>query len=251
MRRITVLPAALLAVLPVLPVGAETIRFEFSGVVEASNFSLPDAGTAYSAFALFDTDVEPEAPDVFGRRNFLGALTAFEATVGGETVTLNQAATAQQSGADLVSGIFGRGGTLISPGVDALDGSIGGLEALYGNFEVASFPGEPDFFTDIAELLSGIDEDGLSFDRTSFDTFELTFDNPGVFGDGFIIADIAEGAFLFADDGDGGPGGGGGGGTGGGGTGGGETPAPIPLPAGGALLLTALPLLGARHRLRA
>ncbi|MGF1551780.1 MAG: DUF4214 domain-containing protein [Paracoccaceae bacterium] len=169
-------------------------------MVEASNFDLPGAGTPYSAFALFDTDTAAGDPDAFGDIPFEDALIAFEATIGGETVVLDRTGDVEQSGADLVSASFGRGGTLIDPGVDALEGSVGGLEALYGNFEISSFPGDPDLFTNATALLSGVGPMGLEIDRTSFDTFELTLDNPSSFADGFVIADIAEGSFALADE---------------------------------------------------
>ena len=268
---------ATLATLPAIPAAAETIRLDFSGLVETASAALGVPGTidsgaagatGYTATALFDTDVAPGV-DIFGRRNFEGALLGLEATFGDlGTVALNQAATASQSPTSAaVAGFFGYGGDAINPEIDALDGTVNGFDAVFGNFSLSPFPGEPEFFADVDDLLSGI-EDSLSFDRTSFDTFELSFEPVSGPFRGFIVADIAEGVFSFAD-GDAGAGGGeggtggeepgmGGGGMDGGGTGGegggmggGEVPAPIPLPASLPLLLTATlgaVLLGHRQK---
>ena len=249
---------ALAAALPALPVLADTVRFEFSGVVETSTDNLGlggtvlgGTGTAYTAVALFDRDVPANAPDIFGGITFPGALIALEADFGGEVVTLSTPGDVRQSGADLVTASFGRRATAITPGIDALDGTVNGVGAVFGNFQIASFPGEDDFFDALDDLLSGVGPDGIAFDRTSFDTFEITFEQ------GFLIADIAEGVLsIFEDegeggdgegDGEGGDGGNGEGGDGGEGPGGGDTPTPVPLPAGGLLLLAALAALRLRR----
>lgn len=229
-----------LAVLPLAPAWSDTVQFEFSGTVEASNYDLPGAGTPYTAMALFDTSVIGTDPTFIQRYSaFGGALIEFEATVGGDTITLNRNSDARQTETGRLVGLFGRGGTLIDPGVDALDGAVAGYEALYGNFEISPFPGEPDLFTDITALLSGVGSGGIAFTRTAYDTFELSFANPeGVRG--FMIADIAEGFFTLVDDEEDGEGGD----TGGGGA---DSPTPVPLPAGALMLIAALGSLRLRR----
>ncbi|WP_308918073.1 VPLPA-CTERM sorting domain-containing protein [Jannaschia sp. LMIT008] len=208
------------------PVSADTVRFDFSGVVETSNIGVPgtiDSGTgatAFTASAVFDADVTPTV-DVFGRRLFTDALIAFEATIGGDTVTLNQSAFARQSSGSRVTGFFGSTGSAIEPPTDALDGSVNGFAALAGNFEIVPFPGEPDYVTDIDVLLSGVGTGTVSLGRTSFDTFELTLDRGAGGGlTGFVIADILDGTLTRVPPV--------------------TDPAPIPLPAAGWLLALGL-----------
>ena len=231
---------------------ADTVRFDFSGLVETASRTIGvpgaiDSGasgaTAYTATALFDTDVTPGV-DIFGRRNFSDALIGFEATFGTlGTVTLNRTATASQNPTGgTLSGFFGYQGDPINPRVDALDGSVNGFEALLGSFRLSAFPGEQDFFADADDLLSGVGN-LLTFERTSTDSFELSFlPGPGGFFLPFIVADIGEGTFTRVPDAvDPGlpttptnP----------------PLPAPIPLPAGAPLLLGAFALLGLGARRR-
>jgi hypothetical protein len=240
MRRSCLLPLVA-AALTTTAAHADTIRFDFSGLVETASARLdlpgaidagPEGATAYTATAIFDTDAAVSV-DTFGSAVFADALISFEASFGAAgSVSLNQSADVRQSGfSGTVSTNFGTAGTLISPAVDALDGAIQGREALFGNFRLSSFPGEPDFFTDADELLSGV-VDVLTFDRTSFNSFELSLapDGSGS-ARAFVIADIGSGTFTRIDDITPPP-----------------PPAPIPLPASGLLLLGALGLMGIRRK---
>ena len=232
---------------------AAVIQLDFTGLVETSNFGVPgtvdsgaDGAVSYTATALFDTTVGAPGVDVFGRRTFADALTGFTATFStGDVVTLNQPGAVRQSQQDRIEALFGDGGSAIADPNDALDGTVNGLEAVFGNFEIASTTAVgPDLFTDIDLLLSAIGTDVVTFDETSFDSFELSFDRPGSFARGLIIADIAEGSFRTVGTPPPPP-----------------TPepplpnpepplppAPVPLPASGLLLLGAVGLLGLRRR---
>lgn len=227
------------------PAGAATIRFDFSGTTFAENQSLP-RDQAYTATAVFDTDVTPITQPPFSDQIFNDALVAFEITIGGETLTANRPGRAIQDGPGGQDGASNFGFDLgarnaFDPVVDALDGSITGTDGrvyeaqTLGATLLFSFASDTFLYDDVTQLLNAV-EPGTPVALPT-DIRVGTFTQINFVSDGppaSLDFRIDSGSFTVVDD-DGGNGGGG-------------TPPVIPLPASGLLLLGGLAALGAWRR---
>lgn len=161
------LPAATAIVaLLALPASAAIVRFDFSGTTFAENQSLP-RDQAYTATAVFDTDVTPTTQPPSNDQIFEDALLSFSIAIGDATLTANQPGRAVQSGPGGQDGGSQFGFDLgarsaFDPVIDAIDGTVTGTDGrvydpqTLGATLLFSFASDTFLFDDPMALLNAV-----------------------------------------------------------------------------------------------